>query len=327
LEQNAYSLDLKSGRIVRITPQKGVHRTSVSHSGLYALDTYSSSTVPRETHLLSTNGKSIKILRQAENPLKDYKLGETTVFTIEATDGTPLYCRMIKPIDFDPLKKYPVVIYVYGGPHAQMITDSWMYGANFYLNFLAQKGYVVFTLDNRGSDKRGREFEQAIHRNLGKIEAEDQMQGVRYLKSLPFVDAERIGIDGWSYGGFMSVHMKLNYPETFKVAVAGGPVIDWKYYEVMYGERYMDHPESNPEGYEQANLINQVSKLEGKLLLIHGDMDPVVVWQHSLAFLKKCVSEGKLVDYFVYPGYEHNVRGRDRAHLIKKITSYFDENL
>jgi len=327
LEQNAYSVDLKSGRIVRITPQKGVHRTNISHSGLYALDTYSNATVPRETHLLNAAGKSLKLLKQAENPLKDHKLGETSVFTIEATDGTPLFCRMIKPIDFDPEKKYPVVVYVYGGPHAQMITESWMNGANYYLNYLAQKGYIVFTLDNRGSDKRGRAFEQIIHRNLGKIEAEDQMQGISYLKSLPFVDAERIGVDGWSYGGFMSIHLKLNYPETFKVAVAGGPVTDWKYYEVMYGERYMDSPESNPDGYLQTSLINQAHKLEGKLLIIHGDMDPVVVWQHSLSFLKKCVDEGKLLDYFVYPGYEHNVRGRDRAHLIRKITSYFDENL
>lgn len=327
LEQNTYVVQIKNGKINRLTPQKGVHRSQLDHSGQYLLSSYSNRETARETWLVDTKGKNSRLLHQSSNPLNDYALGELEIFTIPADDGTPLYCRLIKPSGFDPSKKYPVVVYVYGGPHAQMITESWMGGANFYLHYLAQQGYVVFTLDNRGSAKRGKVFEQIIHRRLGQTEREDQLQGIAYLKTLPWVDADRIGVDGWSYGGFMSINLKLNHPEVFKVAVAGGPVIDWQLYEVMYGERYMDTPEENPEGYAAANLLNQVEKLEGKLLIIHGDMDPVVVWQHSLQFLKACIKEGKLVDYFVYPGYEHNVRGRDRAHLIKKITNYFNENL
>lgn len=327
LEQNTYAVQLKNSKIKRLTSQKGVHRSQMSNSGRYLLDTYSNRETARETWIIDTKAKNDRLLHKAENPLAAYTLGAMEIFTLQANDGTPLYCRLIKPMNFDPEKKYPAIIYVYGGPHAQMITESWMGGASFYLNYLAQKGYVVFTLDNRGSAKRGKSFEQIIHRKLGQIESEDQMQGVAYLKSLPWVDADRIGVDGWSYGGFMSINLKLNHPETFKVAVAGGPVIDWQLYEVMYGERYMDTPEENPDGYHAANLLNQVDKLEGKLLVIHGDMDPVVVWQHSLQFLKACIKAGKLVDYFVYPGYEHNVRGRDRSHLIKKITTYFDENL
>jgi dipeptidyl-peptidase-4 len=234
---------------------------------------------------------------------------------------------MITPPDLDSTKKYPVIIYVYGGPHAQLVTNSWLGAGNFYLNYLAQQGYVVFTLDNRGSANRGAEFEQIIHRQAGTIERADQLKGIEYLKTLPFVDAERIGVDGWSYGGFMSIGLKLHHPEIFKVATAGGPVTDWKYYEIMYGERYMDTPEENPEGYEMASLVNKTDKLEGKLLIIHGTSDPVVVWQHSLAFIESAVDNGVLLDYFVYPGHEHNVRGRDREHLIKKISQYFKENL
>ena len=231
---------------------------------------------------------------------------------------------MIKPINFDSNKKYPVIVYVYGGPHAQLITDSWLGGAGLFLNYLAEQGYVVFTLDNRGTANRGRDFEQIIHRNVGLHEMEDQMVGVNYLKSLSFVDSTRIGVNGWSYGGFMTISMMLDNPGVFKVGVAGGPVIDWKYYEVMYGERYMDTPQENPEGYENSNLLNKVDKLEGKLLIIHGTKDPTVVWQNSLQFIKQAIDQDKDIDYFVYPGHEHNMRGMNRAHLYKKIASFFD---
>jgi dipeptidyl-peptidase-4 len=327
LEQHTYSVNIKSRKLTRHTLQKGTHRSSLSSSGNFLLDTYSSTTVPRESQLIGVSGKGSRSLYAAANPLKEYAMGQTEIFTLEASDGSSLYCRMIKPAAFDPQKKYPVIVYVYGGPHAQMITESWLAGAGFYLNYLTMKGYIVFTLDNRGSDKRGKQFEQSIHRQLGKLEREDQMAGIKYLQSLPFVDADRIGVDGWSYGGFMAISLKLNHPEVFKVATAGGPVTDWKYYEVMYGERYMGTPENNPDGYHNSSLLNQVGQLEGKLLIIHGDMDNVVVMQHSLAFIRKCIDAGKQVDFFVYPGHEHNVRGRDRAHLIQKITTYFDENL
>lgn len=327
LQQNTYALELKSSKITRLTPDKGTHRSQVSKSGAYVIDSYSNAEISREIQLLDSKGNKIKSLLTTDNPLADYKMGRTSIFQLTADDGTVLNSRLILPFDFDPSKKYPVIVYVYGGPHAQLITESWLNGANFYLHYLTQKGYIVFTLDNRGSDRRGKNFEQAIHRQVGKVELSDQMKGINYLKSLPYVDVDRIGVDGWSYGGFMSINMKLSHPEVFKVATAGGPVIDWSYYEIMYGERYMDNPEDNKEGYDASNLLNKVKQLEGKLLVIHGDSDPVVVWQNSLSFIKKCVDEGKLVDYFVYPGHEHNVRGKDRAHLIKKITTYFDENL
>ncbi|KAF0129845.1 MAG: dipeptidyl aminopeptidase IV [Bacteroidetes bacterium] len=327
LQQNTYALELKSSKITRLTPDKGTHRSQVSKSGAYVIDSYSNAEVSREIQILDSKSNKIKSLLTTDNPLADYKMGRTSIFQLTADDGTVLNSRLILPFDFDPSKKYPVIVYVYGGPHAQLITESWLNGANFYLHYLTQKGYIVFTLDNRGSDRRGKIFEQAIHRQVGKVELNDQMKGIDYLKTLPYVDADRIGVDGWSYGGFMSINMKLSHPEVFKVATAGGPVIDWNYYEIMYGERYMDHPDDNKDGYNASNLLNKVKQLEGKLLVIHGDSDPVVVWQNSLSFIKKCVDEGKLVDYFVYPGHEHNVRGKDRAHLIKKITTYFDENL
>ncbi|MCF8299225.1 MAG: S9 family peptidase [Saprospiraceae bacterium] len=327
IEDHLCSVNLKSSKINKITSKTGTHNILLSVDKKYAIDIYSSTTVAREYLLLDNKGKVIQTLQENVDPLKDYNLGKTEIFTIKAEDGTELYCRMIKPMNFDAKKKYPVLVYVYGGPHAQMITDSWLGGAGLWLNYMAQQGYLIWTLDNRGSANRGFEFESCIHRNLGTLEVEDQMAGVEYLKTLPYVDAKRIGVDGWSYGGFMTISLMLKNPGVFKVGCAGGPVIDWKWYEIMYGERYMDTPQDNPDGYKNASLLNYVDKLDGRLLLIHGTMDPTVVWQNSLAFIKKCVDEEKLVDYFVYPGHEHNVRGMDRVHLWRKIEQYFDDNL
>ena len=327
LEQNIYSVNLKGGNLTRISPNHGTHSGKVSSNGKYIIDVYSNTETAREYKLLNYKGKEVRVIKENNHPLKDYKLGKMKIFTIHPDSTPELYCRIITPPDFDSTKKYPAIVYVYGGPHAQLITDSWMGGAGLFLNYLAQQGFVVFTLDNRGSANRGRDFEQAIFRNLGTVEVKDQMAGVNYLKGLPYVDSTRIGVDGWSYGGFMTISMKLKNPGVFKVAVAGGPVIDWKYYEVMYGERYMDTPQTNPEGYKNASLLNYVDNLKGKLLVIHGTMDPTVVWQQSLLFLQKAIKKGKQMDYFVYPGHEHNVRGKDRAHLYTKITNYFKDNL
>ena len=326
LEDHLCSVNLESGKIEKITSKKGSHRILLSKDKKYAIDIYSSLTVAREYLLITNKGKILHTLQKNKDPLKDYNLGKTEIITIKAKDGTDLFCRMIKPIDFDPKQHYPVLVYVYGGPHAQLITESWL-GAGLWLNYMAQQGYIVWTLDNRGSANRGFEFENAIHRNIGTIEVEDQMQGIEYLKSLDYVDEKRIGVDGWSYGGFMTISLMLKHPEVFKAGCAGGPVIDWKWYEIMYGERYMDTPQDNPDGYKNACLLNYVDKLQGRLLIIHGTSDPTVVWQHSLSFIKKCVDEGKMVDYFVYPGHPHNVRGVDRVHLWKKIEQYFDDYL
>jgi len=322
-----YSVDLDSGVPVEITGEPGRHSDLVSSDGRFILDTRSSMSVASQTELLNAKGKRIRILAENRDPLKEYKLGETRLFTIRNKEGTDLYCRLIKPVDFDPANRYPVFIYVYGGPHSQMVSDSWLGGGRFFLNYMAQQGYVVFTMDNRGTANRGIEFEQAIFRDLGTAETEDQMAGVNYLKSLPWVDTTQIGINGWSYGGFMALTMALRNPGQFNVVVAGGPVIDWKYYEVMYGERYMDTPESNPDGYSASSLLNYVDSLTGDILIIQGYQDGTVVPQNSLSFIEKCVDGGIQVDYFLYPGHPHNVRGKDRAHLNRMIADYFNEHL
>ncbi len=327
LEKNIYSVNIGSDKIKRLSPDNGTHNGYISYSGKYILDVFSNTEVSREYALLNSKGKKLRVIKEDKHPLVDYNLGVMTMFTLKSNANDDLYCRLIKPIDFDSTKKYPVIVYVYGGPHAQLITDSWLGGAGLFLNYLAEQGYVVFTLDNRGTANRGRDFEQAIHRNLGVYEAEDQMVGVNYLKLLPFVDSSRIGVDGWSYGGFMTINLMLENPGVFKVGVAGGPVIDWNYYEVMYGERYMDMPQENPEGYKNSNLLNKIDNLEGKLLIIHGTNDPTVVWQNSLQFLKHAIDKDKDIDYFVYPGHGHNMRGMNRAHLYKKITSFFNDYL
>lgn len=327
LERHCYMMDIKSGKVTQLTKEHGTHNIVPSGNGKYFLDFYTSTDVPYNVDIMDANGKFVKRLHQAENPLKDYNIGETTIGTLKAEDGQTLYTRLIKPYNFDASKKYPVIVYVYGGPHAQLITDEWTAGAGIYLNYLAQEGFLVFTLDNRGSADRGEAFEQCIHRQCGQLEMRDQMVGINWLKTLPYVDADRIGSDGWSYGGFMSTSLKINHPEVFKVSVAGGPVLDWKYYEIMYGERYMDMPQENPEGYELTSLENKTDKLEGKLLMIHCTTDDVVMWQHSLVFVENCIHNGKQLDYFVYPGHGHNVAGPDRAHLITKITQYFKDNL
>ncbi|NOX84590.1 MAG: S9 family peptidase [Chlorobi bacterium] len=327
LQKNIYKVNIENGKITRISPDHGTHYALISKSGKYVIDIFSSTDITRKYQLVDSKGKTVRVIQKDKDPLADYKLGQMTISTLRAPDGTELYYRLIKPVDFDSTKKYPVIVYVYGGPHAQLVTDSWLGGAGLFLNFLAERGYIIFTLDNRGSANRGLAFEQAIFRNVGTIETKDQMVGINFLESLPYVDTSRIGVDGWSYGGFMTLTLKLRHPEIFKVAVAGGPVIDWKYYEVMYGERYMDTPQTNPEGYKKASVLNYVKNMNGKALVIHGTMDPTVVWQHSLLFIEKAVSLNKQVDYFVYPGHGHGVGGKDRVNLNEKIWEYFRDNL
>ena len=303
--------------------------TKQGNSGKYIIDNYSTPDTPRNIEIIETKkGESLQTLLQAANPFEGYDMPAIETGTIKAADGeTTLYFRLIKPVGFDPNKKYPTIIYVYGGPHAQLVTGDWLNGTRGWDIYMAQRGYIVFTVDGRGSANRGHAFESVIHRNLGVNEMADQMKGVEFLKSQPFVDADRIGVHGWSYGGFMTTNLMLSHPDVFKVGVAGGPVIDWSNYEIMYGERYMDRPQDNPEGYKNANLKLKAGNLKGHLLLIHGDIDPVVVWQHSLGFLKACVDANTYPDYFVYPRHLHNVIGKDRPHLHEKITRYFDDYL
>jgi dipeptidyl-peptidase-4 len=328
LTRNLYRLNLRTGKTDRLTKESAVHTVQVSSSGNIVLDSYSDAAHPRVVQLIENATTKTEKIFEAKSPLADYALGEMTVATIKNAGGTNLYYRLFKPVNFDATKKYPVVVYWYGGPHNQMITLGFNGGAgDYWFQYMAERGYVVFTLDVRGSDNRGKAFEQAIFRKAGAPQMEDLLSGVEFLKSLPYVDASNMGLFGWSYGGFMTTSFMLNHPDVFKAGVAGGPVMDWKYYEVMYTERYMDTPQENPEGYAATDLTKQVDKLKGKLLLVHGLQDNVVVQQHSVNFVRAAIDKKVPVDYSIYPGHEHNVLGKDRAHLYQKVTDYFIQNL
>ncbi|RWX00478.1 S9 family peptidase [Flavobacterium cerinum] len=329
LDRQLYRVELKSGKTAQLTVGSGTHDAIVSTDGSLVLDNLSNVTTPNDVSIINLKNSKVTSLFKAENPYSGKTvLPKMELVTVTSADGkTPLNGRIIYPANFDAAKKYPVIVYVYGGPHAQLVTNSWLGGASLFDYYLAQQGYVVFTLDNRGSDARGRDFEHVVHRNLGVNEMADQMKGVEFLKSKSFVDQDKIGVSGWSFGGFMTTSLLLNQGDTFKVGVAGGPVCDWKYYEIMYGERYMDTPQENPEGYEKTSVINKAKQLKGRLLVIHGAQDNVVVQQHSMEFINACITAGKQVDYFLYPTHEHNVRGKDRIHLNQKIADYFDTHL
>lgn len=329
LQTNIFSLNVKNGKRTLIGMEDGTHQAKLSASGTYLIDYFTSNNVPREISILPTTGKKGTTLFTATDPLKEnYNLPEITVGTIKAADGeTDLYYRLIKPVNFDPNKKYPAIIYVYGGPHAQMIHNTRFYDARGWDLYMAQQGYVMLTVDNHGSDNRGIKFENCTFRHLGTEEMKDQVQGAKFLQSLPYVDADKIGVHGWSFGGFMTTNLMLTYPDIFKVGVAGGPVIDWQFYEVMYGERYMDTPQANPEGYKESNLRLKAGNLKGRLEVIIGGMDPTCVPQHSISFLRACIDAGTHPDFFIYPEDGHNMMGRDRVHLHEHITRYFLDHL
>ena len=321
----AYKVDLK-GKQTQITKDEGTHTVAISTDGNWIFDEFSSHSIQSRSLLYDKKGKATKLLESTDK-YAGYTMGTSEIKTIKAADGTTdLYTRLIKPSNFDPSKKYPVMVYVYGGPHAQMITNSYLDGANLWMYWMAEQGYLIFTVDNRGSENRGVAFESVIHGRLGVNEIDDQMKGVDYLKSLPYVDGNRLAIHGWSFGGFMTTSIMLRKPDVFKVGVAGGPVTDWKYYEVMYGERYMDTPAENQKGFDEASTLKYVKDLKGKLLLIHGTSDDVVVMQNNLMLIKNYVEAGKQVDFFAYPMHKHNVLGKDRVHLMTKVLNYIIDN-
>ena len=328
LQRNIYSLNIKTKKRTLLDNGKGVHQAKLSEDGLWLVDTWQEPDVPRACAVTNTKTGKSTLLQTASNPWEGWYQPIFESGSVKADDGvTDLYWRIVKPADFDPNKKYPAVLYVYGGPHAHSIEASWHWASRSWETYMAQKGYIIFVLDNRGSEDRGRDFEQATFRHLGQVEMRDQMSGINYLKTLPYVDADRIGVHGWSFGGFMTTSLMTTYPDVFKVGVAGGPVIDWKWYEVMYGERYMDTPEQNPEGYEQTSLINKAKNLKGKLQIIIGMNDPTVVPQHALQFLNACAEVGTQPDFFVYPGEGHNMAGHRSVHLHERITQYFEDYL
>lgn len=338
IQNNLYSIDLQTGKRTLLDNGRGFHGNTydegghrypmLSASGKFLFDSYTEPTVPRCINIVNTATAENKNYFTAPDPWVGYNVPEYSCGTIKAADGTTdLYYRMVKPIDFNPQKKYPTVVYVYGGPNVRNVEARWHYASRLWETYMAQKGYLLFILDNRGSSGRGRDFEQVTFRHLGVEEMKDQMKGVEYLKSLAYVDTTRMGVHGWSYGGFMATSLMTTYPDVFKVGVAGGPVIDWKWYEVMYGERYMDTPQANPEGYAETSLISKAKNLKGKLQIIIGTDDPTVVPQNALSFLNACIDAGTQPDFFVYPGEGHNMRGHQSVHLHERITQYFEDYL
>jgi dipeptidyl-peptidase-4 len=321
-ETMTFKINFKDMSVTPIAQPHGTHTIKMNYSGAYAIDQYSNLSTPNVVNVINTKTGVLKNLHTAPNPFANKQAAQIELFSIKANDGSDLWCRIIKPKNFDPQKKYPVLVYVYGGPHAQMNVNRWNGGASLWMNAMAEKGYVIFTLDNHGSGHRGQAWEQVIHRQLGTREVEDQMLGVEWLKKQSFVDANKLAVHGWSFGGFMTTTLMLKKPDTFIVGVAGGPVIDWALYEVMYGERYMDTPAENPDGYKNADLTQHVKNLKGKLLMIHGTDDDVVVMQHNMKFVKACVDNKVQVDFFAYPGHAHNVQGKDRYHLMVKVLDY-----
>ena len=328
VERHLFSVSLRNGKVRRLTRSEGWHNCTISPDGKYFVDNYSSLDVPRVVAVGSTDGKLYREVFRAENPAKDYNYSTIELGSVKSACGKyDNHYRLIKPLDFDENKKYPVILYVYGGPHSQMVTNSFQAQLRRWEMYMAQRGYVVFVMDNRGTLYQGAEYEKAIHRQCGKAEMEDQMAGLQWLLSHKWADRERVGVHGWSYGGFMTISLMTHYPEVFKVGVAGGPVIDWKWYEVMYGERYMETEKTNPEGFVATSLISQAKNLKGKLLICQGAIDDVVVWQHSLSFIDACIDNGVAVDYFPYPRSKHNVYGKWRVHLMQKVTDYFEDYL
>ena len=329
IQQNLYRVDVATTALTRIDEGgRGWHRGRLSANGKWLIDNYQEPDVPRNIAIVDTRNNRQYRYFKAPNPWEGYTVPEYRCGTIKAADDvTDLYYRMVMPVDFDPNKKYPTVVYVYGGPHAHNVDAGWHWGSRSWETYMAQRGYLLFILDNRGSENRGRDFEQATFRHLGQVEMQDQMRGVDFLRTLNYVDTARLGVHGWSFGGFMTISLMTNYPDVFKVGVAGGPVIDWKWYEVMYGERYMDTPQTNPDGYAESSLINKAKDLKGRLQIIIGLNDPTVVPQHAYSFLKACISAGTQPDFYVYPGQGHNMRGHQSVHLHERITRYFDDYL
>ena len=328
IQRNLWIVDVNTGKRALYDNGAGWHNGMLSADGLWLVDNWQEPDVPRKICITNVATARHTPYFTADDPWKGYSVPEYRCGTIKAADGvTDLYYRMVMPIGFDPSKKYPTIVYVYGGPHAHNVDARWHYCSRSWETYMAQKGYLLFIVDNRGSENRGKAFEQVTFRHLGIEEMKDQMEGVKFLKTLPYVDASRLGVHGWSFGGFMTTNLMLTYPDVFKVGVAGGPVVDWKWYEVMYGERYMDTPQSNPEGYAGSSLLPKAKNLKGRLEIIIGDNDATVVPQHALTFLKACIGAGTQPDFFVYPGEPHNMRGHQSVHLHERISRYFDDYL
>jgi dipeptidyl-peptidase-4 len=290
-----------------------------------------SAQIPLRTELRETTSDAVvRVVHEAPNPFSQIRLGKERTFTVKSRDGADLYVYMVLPPDLQPGKRYPVIQYVYGGPHSQLVTDRFLSGGGrwtLWLHHMATRGTIVFFVDGRGTLNRGIGWQHAIHRRLGTKEVEDQVDALEHVLAEPFADASRVGVTGWSYGGFMTLSLMTREGARYQVGVAGAPVTDWSYYETGYGERYMDLPSENEEGYLTANPGAHVKGLKGRLLVVHGTADDTVVPQSTYAFLRRCIDAGKPVETMFYPGQKHGLVGRDFEHFLRKMTEMFDRYL
>ncbi|MGA7914870.1 MAG: S9 family peptidase [Candidatus Acidiferrales bacterium] len=308
-ETQLYRVSLADKSVTRITQDSGSHSVKIAPDNMTFIDTYSNVTTPPRQDLERMDGTRIAAINEDKIPeLAEFRLSPVEFVEVSADDGTQLNAEIIKPPDFDPTKKYPALIYVYGGPHVQLVRNAWGGGGYLWHEILAEKGYVIFSLDNRGSWGRGHAFETPIYHQMGKIELQDQLAGVKYLKSLGYVDAARIGITGGSYGGYMTLVALDNAADVFKTGVADAPVTDWKLYDTIYTERYMGRPQDNPEGYKDSSPVNQAGNIKGKLMLVHGTGDDNVHFANSVELLNAMIADGRYPDQLmVFPGRGHGI--------------------
>jgi dipeptidyl-peptidase 4 len=326
LERQLYSIRLNGKDRVRISQGAGTHAVSMSPTTAHYLDTFSSLTQPPVRTLRASDGAEVAVYRPADRRItSEYELLPTEMVTVKASDGTPLYARLIKPANFRAGEKYPAVVMVYGGPGAQSVRNSWS-GATWD-QVLAHRGFVIWQLDNRGSAGRGHAFEAPLYHRTGKTELADQLEGIRYLTAQGFVDPARIGIYGWSYGGYMTLYSLLNAPDVFRAGIAGAPVTSWRNYDTIYTERYMGLPSENPEGYRASSPVEYADKLKAKLLMLHNIEDDNVLFQNTVQMAEAFERAGKLFDMVIYPQKSHGVTGPVRRQLLEKTTDFFEKNL
>ena len=329
IERHLYRVSLSGGDPVRLTRERGNHGVTLAPAARHFLDTYSTAMTPSRQDLYKADGSRVTAL--AENKVAEldaFQLSPVEFFTVPGADGTLLHASLIKPRDFDPTRKYPVLVYTYGGPHVQLVRDVWQ-GANFLWNqMMAQKGFLIFTVDNRGSAGRGHAFESAILRRFGEVELADQLAGVAWLKRQSYVDGDRVGIWGWSYGGYMACLAMLRAGDTFKAGFAGAPVTDWRYYDTIYTERYMGLPQDNPNGYRDSSPVNYAAGLRGKLLVAHASGDDNVHFGNTLGLADKLVEAQKYAEFLIYAGRGHGITDPPaRIHIYNRVTQFFLENL
>jgi dipeptidyl-peptidase-4 len=326
LERQLYSIKLNGKDRARISQGAGTHSVSMSPTTEYYLDTFSSLSEPPRKTLHTAAGAEWAVYRESNHKLTDeYELLPTEIVSFKSSDGTPLYGRLIKPANFHAGEKYPAVVMIYGGPGAQSVHNAWS-GANWD-QVLAARGFVIWQVDNRGSAGRGHAFETPLYHRMGKTELVDQLDGIQYLIAQGLVDPKRIGMDGWSYGGFMTLYSLLNAPDVFKAGIAGAPVTNWRNYDTIYTERYLGLPADNPDGYKSSSAVEYAGKLQSKLLMLHNIEDDNVLFQNTMQMADAFERAGKLFDMVIYPQKSHGVGGAARRHLLEKTTDFFEKNL